>query len=618
MANSVITNLKVLFSADTTQFKRGITDAEKGMQKFQAAGKLLTGALGAVGIAASAAALVNFGKKAAEAADVELKAQAKLLVALKGREDITNDIIAQAAELQKTTLFGDEESVNAAANLAAFVKSGDQLKQLLPVVQDTASALGMDLASAATLVGKSIGSSTNALKRYGIDVQGAAGSAERAQSAIQGLSDKFKGQAEAMGSVGLGPITQLRNMVGDLVEDFGKMLMPVIQDVANWMKRIFPSDLVKDFRSGLIDLANWFIELYNESGLFRGSIQLLGGVFNAIWETVKGFISFSLIGFKGLANTLKAVFTGDFKSIPGIIQNTLISINQKWQKGGQDIIDNFAKGWENTFKPKEKINLIDKSKAPAAAYKDGVLIGESFSEGIEAGKASKYNKGGAIGTGAGNSGLAPISGLKQGAAGLSIYQSLLPKTKTAEESIADSLATANAQIEAEQQRMFEITQSINGAITQSFNDMAQGVAEAMGNMIAGVGGFDQVGKALLGGIGTLAIQLGQIAIGAGIGIEAIKTALRTLSGPVAIAAGVALVALGSAIKGAVTKMGTGGGGGGRFSGGSGTYDTRTFNANNLSGKQQKIQVEVVGSTSIRNKDIYIAYSNAQTSKKMNT
>ncbi|HYG02102.1 MAG TPA: tape measure protein [Chryseosolibacter sp.] len=114
--------------------------------------------------------------------------------------------------------------------------------------------------------------------------------------------------------------------------------------------------------------------------------------------------------------------------------------------------------------------------------------------------------------------------------------------------------------------------AINAApiINQAFIDLASGLGEALGNMASGVGGAEQISAVLLGTFGNMCVQLGQLAIATGIGVEGIKRALQSLNPYVAIAAGVALVALGKVVSNRAAKIakgGSGGGGGGSVSGG---------------------------------------------------
>ena len=182
--------------------------------------------------------LAAFAAASVKAFDTQAKAETKLLTALKGREDIQKRLIAQAKELQTKTLFGDEETIAAQAMLATMGLEEDAIMRLIPLVQDMATAKGMDLVQAADLVAKSVGSSTNALSRYGITITGAVGSQERLNTATEALNKAFGGQAEAVSKVGLGPLTQLKNILGDLSEDIGKIILPTLNDLAKDVKEL--------------------------------------------------------------------------------------------------------------------------------------------------------------------------------------------------------------------------------------------------------------------------------------------------------------------------------------------------------------------------------------------
>jgi len=169
----------------------------------------------------SARAIVSFFKSSAESFDKSAKAEAALLVSLKGRVNVQKELIKQAQDLQKTTLYADEDTVRAQSLLANFIKEGDAIKQLIPLIQDFAAAKQMDLASTADLVTKSFSSSTNALKRYGIDIVGAAGSSERLKSITDALTKAFEGQAQMAAMSGMGAIKQLANTIDDLKEKVG-------------------------------------------------------------------------------------------------------------------------------------------------------------------------------------------------------------------------------------------------------------------------------------------------------------------------------------------------------------------------------------------------------------
>jgi len=118
--------------------------------------------------------------------------------------------------------------------LAQMGLQEDQILKITPAILDFAQAKGIDLKTAADLVAKSIGSETNALSRYGIQIEGAVGGNERLDSALTALNSKFKGQAEAA-LAGAGALKQLDNTWGDLQEIVGgfiaKGINPVIRGI---------------------------------------------------------------------------------------------------------------------------------------------------------------------------------------------------------------------------------------------------------------------------------------------------------------------------------------------------------------------------------------------------
>lgn len=140
-------------------------------------------------------------------------------------DEVSKDLQKYASALQEASLFGDEVIIKAQAMIASFGFEGESLKSLTQATLDLAQAKGMDLVSAADLVAKSVGSSTNALSRYGIQLDGTAGSSERAASAVANINRLYGGQAKAA-TEGLGSTIVLKNAISDLAEEIGNALSP--------------------------------------------------------------------------------------------------------------------------------------------------------------------------------------------------------------------------------------------------------------------------------------------------------------------------------------------------------------------------------------------------------
>ena len=102
----------------------------------------------------------------------------------------------------------------------------------------------------------------------------------------------------------------------------------------------------------------------------------------------------------------------------------------------------------------------------------------------------------------------------------------------------------------------DLSSMLSGALTDVFGSVADAMMNG-DNMMAALG------ASLLGTLGGIMVQLGQMVIVTGKAIEAVKAALSNLGGIGAIAAGVALIAIGSLFRSGAGKlsrsMGSGGG-----------------------------------------------------------
>ncbi len=234
MANK---NVNVKLGANITDFQSKMKLASKGFKKTAAAlkktGKALTMSL--------TAPMLAFAGASVKAFDTQAKAEAKLNTALKGNQKAFKSLTAQARELQKVTIFGDEETIAAQSMLASMGLEEEAIMRLTPLIQDMATAKGMNLSAAADLVAKSVGSSTNALSRYGIQIEGAVGSTDRLDSAVLALKGQFDGQAKAAAKAGAGPLKQLSNRFGDLMEKIGEMLIPIMNDLVGFIDDMITS-----------------------------------------------------------------------------------------------------------------------------------------------------------------------------------------------------------------------------------------------------------------------------------------------------------------------------------------------------------------------------------------
>tara|TARA_R100000655_G_scaffold108785_4_gene161483 strand:- start:573 stop:2579 length:2007 start_codon:yes stop_codon:yes gene_type:complete len=152
--------------------------------------------------------------------------QERAILKLNNALGFNSDLLQkQASQLQNLTGIGDEVIINSQSILASFVRNEEAISELTKTTLDLSVALGIDLNSSANLLGKTIGSTTNSLSRYGIAVTGAANSNERIASVMKSVNLLFGGMAEAAGSQTTGALMKLSASLGDFLEKIGELLV---------------------------------------------------------------------------------------------------------------------------------------------------------------------------------------------------------------------------------------------------------------------------------------------------------------------------------------------------------------------------------------------------------
>lgn len=101
-----------------------------------------------------------------------------------------------SSELQKNSVFGDENINVVMSQIGAFGASEEQTKKLMQATIDLSAGLGVDLNAAGLLVAKTIGSSTDALTRYGVGADGATTQSEKVANVVASVEEKFGGLAK--------------------------------------------------------------------------------------------------------------------------------------------------------------------------------------------------------------------------------------------------------------------------------------------------------------------------------------------------------------------------------------------------------------------------------------
>ena len=190
-----------------------------------------------------------------------------VLASTQGVAGLTADeVTAMADSLSQVTRFEDDAIVSAQSLLLTFTNIGqDVFPYATQVMLDMSTALGQDLSTSAMQLGKALNSPVEgiaALRRVGVQLSDeqemlvkslmATGDTARAQAVILAeLQKEFGGSAVAAGQTMAGQMDILRNSLGNVKEEIGGALLPVLTQMVQQFGPVF--------LTAAQNFATWFI-----------------------------------------------------------------------------------------------------------------------------------------------------------------------------------------------------------------------------------------------------------------------------------------------------------------------------------------------------------------------
>ena len=306
-------NLSVKLSLNDKQFQSGLKKATRSIKKFGSSMKR-TGQTLSRNLTLP---LVAFGAASIAAFDKQQKAIAQVEAGIKstgGAAGLTSKQLQRmASELQGKTLFGDEVILkDATAQLLTFTNiAGEQFARTQVAALNLATRLDGDLKSASIQLGKALNdpiANLSALSRSGIqfseeqkkvikELAETNRLAEAQTLILDELDKQYGGAAEAAAQAGAGGLKQLQNQFGDLMEEIGGMLIPIVIDLGNQ---------IKSFLEGFAKLSPEVKKMIVTFGILAGALGPLLVVFGSII----GIVTALSIKFVAIAAAIAALALG--------------------------------------------------------------------------------------------------------------------------------------------------------------------------------------------------------------------------------------------------------------------------------------------------------------------
>lgn len=458
--------------------------------------------------------------------------------------------------LQATTKFANDSVLEVSALIQTLGRLDQEgLKRATTAALDLSVALGIDVNSAATLVGKAANGNIEAFRRYGVEIQKGKTDAETFANALRTLEERFGGVARSSAGTFSGALAQLSNVFGDVLDNIGFAITqsPSLIAVFNTISKVLVGfgerisqtignrDILKPILSSLVEISAVLVSVLGPAIEFisRSAFALFSS-----FVTGLKVVSTAIVGFGAILEKLGvSTFKGSSDALKGSLDSLSQSANSTSQAFGGLFNQSATQGSLDTLASlKGAIDQTNGSLNDLTQNLNNVKVAADLTP-LQIG----------------------INDLKTNAAALGAQFNLVAQGIVQS---AEALATQGSQ-----------------SFRQLGDTALKGFGQAVGSAFAqfgaalakGENGLKAFAKAFLASIGQTAVALGTEFILRGTAYLFVP-GLQSLGGPL-IAAGAALATFGGALaasSGGSASAGAGGGavaGGGDFGAGTELPDT---------------------------------------------
>jgi len=191
--------------------------------------------------------VIDLVKQAIQQAIEQEKAERALINVLRTRgiytEALYQENLKIADSMKKISVFSKEEILGVQKTLLQYGLKANKLEEVTLATLNYATSQKKDLASAADIVGRSIGTTTNGLTRVGIKLNDIYDIGQRTNIVLQGLA-KFSNSAATEALTYDGSMKKLSNTWNDFLGNLGKYitqspaLINSISTITGWIEKL--------------------------------------------------------------------------------------------------------------------------------------------------------------------------------------------------------------------------------------------------------------------------------------------------------------------------------------------------------------------------------------------
>lgn len=318
--------------------------------------------------AKAVARLKDFAKECITAAKAQIEVETKLQSVLENVKSINirgpdaaqeaaTKLKGVASEIQNIGVIGDEVTIAGMQQLATFQLDDSQITTLstgmtdLLAQQKGLNATQGDAVKISNMIGKAMMGQTGALSKCGISFTEAQAAAikngdanKRAAVIAQVLKENVGGVNKALAETDQGRLQQAENVIGDMQEQIGMKLLPVIADltskalplviqgfdyIGQTAERILPP--VQNLAEGILNAV-------------AGKIRDIKKAFQENQDKISGFVG-TVTGFAGSIVNVAIAVGPTIEAIGGIIVASVLPALQGFMKFATEIFDFIASNW---------------------------------------------------------------------------------------------------------------------------------------------------------------------------------------------------------------------------------------------------------------------------------
>jgi hypothetical protein len=314
---SMILNVEILGEfRKLTQATEGAAKDLQGLNGkiggFSSSAKKLLGGLAA---GFSFSALVNGLETVTKAAIEDRKSQELLAVALRNTVGANDTVIASVEKSisawQYQTAVADDELRPAYQKLVMATGDVEKANGLMAIALDTSAGSGKGLDQVAQAMAKSIAGSDTALIKL-------LPSVKDSKTPIEDLAKAFAGAAEA--SANQDPYQRFQIVLGELQEQIGTQLLPVLDDFSAWLTSEEGQAGLAAFNAGIKQMGDYFGDMYTDTKEVIGILDQ--GLKNIGLSDGMGDVLTWLERVQAIMSNI---------NVWGLLKNVVLALGGKWK-----------------------------------------------------------------------------------------------------------------------------------------------------------------------------------------------------------------------------------------------------------------------------------------------